>query len=142
MINTIGKKIHTLVKENTPRRHKIRPQCGCTQKATFFYIPLCFLPHCCANIGREVRLMLPNAYQEIYDTHTCITRVRPLQELRSFRLRPGWWSFAVKLMTPKKKLSTQRELRFVGQALNSFVWRNIFWSRRLKDTEEFSVSAL
>ena len=67
-------------------------------------------------------------------------RVRLLQELRSFRMRPGWWSFAVKLMTPKKKLSTQQELRFVGQALNSFVWWNVFWSRRLKDSEEFSVS--
>ena len=56
MINTIGKKIHTLVKENTTRHHdhKIRQQCGCTQKVTFFYIPLCFLPHCCAHIGREV----------------------------------------------------------------------------------------
>jgi len=54
MINTIGKKIHTLVQENTPRRHKIRRECGFTQKLTFFYISLCFLPHCCANIGREV----------------------------------------------------------------------------------------
>ena len=72
MINTIGKKIHTLVKENTPRRHKIRREWGFTQKFTFFCISLCFLPYCCANIGREVRLMLPNAYQEIYDTHTCL----------------------------------------------------------------------
>ena len=69
MINTIGKKIHTLVKENTPRCHKIRKKCGFTQKVAFFYKSLCFLPHCCANIGREVRLMLPNTYQEIYDTH-------------------------------------------------------------------------
>ena len=56
MINTIGKKIHTLVKENTPHRHKIRQECGFTQKFTFFYRSLCFLPYCCANIGREVRL--------------------------------------------------------------------------------------
>ena len=31
MINTIGKKIHTLVKENTPLCHKIRQECGFTQ---------------------------------------------------------------------------------------------------------------
>ena len=76
MINTIGKIIHALVKENTPHCHKIRRECGFTQKFTFFYryrsISLCFLPYCCANIGREVRLMLPNAYQEIYETHTCL----------------------------------------------------------------------
>ena len=72
MINTIGKKIHTLVKENTPRRHKIRRECGFSQKFTFLYRSLYFLPYCCANIGREVRLMLPNTYQEIYDTHTCL----------------------------------------------------------------------
>ena len=61
-----------MVKENTPRCHKIRQECGFTQKVTFFYISLCFLPHCCVNIGREVRLMLPNTYQEIYDTPTCL----------------------------------------------------------------------
>ena len=38
MINTIGKKIHTLVKENTPRCHKISQECGFTQKVAFFYI--------------------------------------------------------------------------------------------------------
>ena len=69
MINTIGKKIHTLVKENTPRCHKIRQECGFTEKVAFFYISLCFLPHCSANIGREVRLMLPNTYQEKNDPH-------------------------------------------------------------------------
>ena len=40
-INTIGKKKHTLVKENTPCCHKIRQECGFTQKASskcvFFY---------------------------------------------------------------------------------------------------------
>ena len=68
MINTIGKKIHTLVKENTPRCHKISQECGFTENVAFFYISLCFLPHSCANIGQEVRLILPNtyAYQEIY----------------------------------------------------------------------------
>ena len=74
MINTIGKIIHTLLKENTPRRHKIRRECSFTQKFTIFYrsLQLCFLPHCCANIGTEVRLMLPNTYQEIFDTHICL----------------------------------------------------------------------
>ena len=72
MKNTIGKKIHTLVKENTPRCHKIRQECDFTQQVAFYYISLCFFPHCRANIGREVRLMLPNTYQEIYDTYTCL----------------------------------------------------------------------
>ena len=40
------------------------------KKATFFSVLLCFLPHCHANIGRQVRLIPPNTYQEIYDTHT------------------------------------------------------------------------
>jgi len=72
LINTIGKKIHTLVKENTPCLHKIRLECGFIQKAAFFSVLLCFLPHCHANIGRQVRLIPPNTYQEIYDTHTCL----------------------------------------------------------------------
>ena len=72
MINTIGKKTHTFVKENTLCCHKIRQECGFTQKVAFFYISLCFLPHCCANIGREVRQLLPNTYQEIYDSHPCL----------------------------------------------------------------------
>ena len=46
LINTIGKKIHTLVNENTPCCHKIRQECGFTQKASFFSVLLCFLPHC------------------------------------------------------------------------------------------------
>ena len=53
-INTIGKKIHTLVKENTPCCHKIRQKCGFTQKTSFFAELLCSLPHCYANIGRQV----------------------------------------------------------------------------------------
>ena len=81
MINTIGKKIHTLAKENTPCCHKRRQECGFTQKVAFFYISLCFLPHCCANIGREVRLMLPNTYQEIYDTHTCLNFSKTCQNV-------------------------------------------------------------
>ena len=43
-INTIGKKIHTLVKENTPCCHEIRQQCAFTQKTSFFSVLLCFLP--------------------------------------------------------------------------------------------------
>ena len=71
MINTIGKKIHTLVKENTPLCHKIRQECGFTQTGHILLhiIVFKFLPHCCVNIGRGVRLMLPNTYQEIYYTH-------------------------------------------------------------------------
>ena len=90
MINTIGKKIHTLVKENTPYRHKNQVRMWFQSKVHIFLRRLlCFLPYCCANIGREVRLMLPapsrsiehsvnlcfkqtNTYQEIFDTHTCL----------------------------------------------------------------------
>jgi len=74
LINTIGKKINTLVKENTPCCHKIRQECGFTytQKTIFSSVLLCFLPHWHANIGRQVRLTPPNTYQEIYDTHTCL----------------------------------------------------------------------
>ena len=85
MMNTIGKKKPTLVKENTPCCRKIRQECGFTQKVAFFYISLCtcFLPHCCANIGtgREIRLMLPNTYQEIYDTHTCLSFSKTCQNV-------------------------------------------------------------
>ena len=72
MINTIGKKIHTLVKENTPCCHKIRQECGFTQNASFFSVFLCFLAYCQANIDWQVRLIPPNTYQEIFDTHTCL----------------------------------------------------------------------
>ena len=70
--NTIGKKIDTLGKENTPFCHKIREECGFTQKVSVFSVLLCLLPHCLANIGRQVRLIPPNTYKEIYDTHTCL----------------------------------------------------------------------
>ena len=75
-INTIGKKIHvhTLVKENTctPLCHKIRQECGFTQKGRLLLHIIVFSTQCCVNIAREVRLMLPNIYQEIYDTYTCL----------------------------------------------------------------------
>ena len=61
MTNTNVKKTHTLVKENTPRYHKKRQECGFTQKSHFsvydcFFFPavvrilkgrfdLCFLTH-------------------------------------------------------------------------------------------------
>ena len=53
-----------------PCLHKIRLECGFIQKAAFFSVLLCFLPHCHANIGRQVRLITPNTYlgQEKYDT--------------------------------------------------------------------------
>ena len=70
MTITISKITHALGKENTPRYHKIRQECGFTQQVTLFYVSLCFLPRCYENIGRELRLMLPNTYQEIYDIHT------------------------------------------------------------------------
>ena len=38
MMNTIGKKTHTLVKENTPHYHKIRQKCGFSQKVIYLYI--------------------------------------------------------------------------------------------------------
>ena len=77
-INTIGKKIHTLVKENTPchHDHKIRQECGFTQKTSFFSVLLCFLPHCHANNGRQVRLIPPNTYQEIYAALICEKHVK------------------------------------------------------------------
>ena len=44
LINTIGKKIHTLVKENTPCCHKISQKCGFTQKAAFSLYYCVFFP--------------------------------------------------------------------------------------------------
>ena len=73
MINTIGKRIHTSVKENTPRCHKDKAEmCFYSKGPILLHIIQCFLPHHCANIGREVKLMLPNTYQEKYDTNTCM----------------------------------------------------------------------
>ena len=73
MINTnIGKENTHFGKINTPGLgcHKIRQKWWFTQKVAFLYISLCFLPHCCANIGRKVRIMFPNTYQQIYIQHT------------------------------------------------------------------------
>ena len=44
LINTIGKKIHTLVKENTLCCHKIRQEYGFTQKAAFSLYYCVFFP--------------------------------------------------------------------------------------------------
>ena len=74
-------KKYTLVKENTPCCHKIRQECGFTQKTSFFSELLCFLPHCHANIGRQVRFIPPNTYQEIYDTHTCLNLWKTCQNV-------------------------------------------------------------
>ena len=74
MINSIGKKIHTLVKENTPRCHKISQECGFTQNAAFFFISLCFLPHCCANIlvGRLDSCFLTHTKKYMTPIHALI----------------------------------------------------------------------
>ena len=82
-----GKKIHTLVKENTQCCHKIRQKCGFTQKAAFFSMSLCFLPHCHANIGRQVRLIPPGTYvyQEIYDTQSCLNFWKVCQNVCSYK---------------------------------------------------------
>ena len=140
MINTIGKKMHTLVKKNTPRCHKIRqvPVCGFTQKVAFYYISLCFLPHCCVHvhIGREVRLMLPNTYQEIYDTHTCLNVSKTCQNLCLYILDAlkSWWNFITLLgkYMQQKKVGWEvifSELGFAG-------------SRAWKPQREFKGSAL
>ena len=44
LINTIGKKIHTLVKENTPCLHKIRLECGFIQRPHFSLYYCVFFP--------------------------------------------------------------------------------------------------
>ena len=44
MINTIGKKIHTLVKENTPRRHKIRQEWVSLKSSHFSSYHCVFFP--------------------------------------------------------------------------------------------------
>ena len=81
IINTIGKKNHTLVKENTPLCHKIRQECGFTQNGCILLHIIVFSSHYCVNIVREVRLMLPNTYQEIYDTHTCLSFSKTCQNV-------------------------------------------------------------
>ena len=80
-INTIGKKMHTLVKKNTPRCHKIRQECGFTQKVAFYDIYIIVFSTPLLHIGRKVRLMLPNTYQEIYDTHTCLNFSKTCQNV-------------------------------------------------------------
>ena len=91
LINTIGKKIHTLVKENTPCCHTIRQECGFTQKAAFFSVLLCFLPHCHANIGRQVRLMLPNTHIKC-DTYILKSRCQFITLLGDYaqQKQVGW----------------------------------------------------
>ena len=82
IINTIGKKIHTLVTENTPDSHKIRQKCVSFKRLHFSAYCCVFFPvHCCVNIGRQVRLIPPNTYQEIYDTHTCLNFLKTCQDV-------------------------------------------------------------
>ena len=70
MINTIGKKMHTLVKENTPLCHKIRQKCGFTQKGCILLHIIVFSSPLLCEYWQGVKLMLPYTYQEINDTHT------------------------------------------------------------------------
>ena len=70
-----GKRKHTMC-------HKIRQESGFTQKASFYSVVLCFLSHCQANIGRQVRLILPNTYQEIYDTQSCPKNILAILNLK------------------------------------------------------------
>ena len=51
-----------------------------SQKVAFFVHHCVFFPHGCANIGREVRLVLPKTYQEIYDTHTCLNFLKNISK--------------------------------------------------------------
>ena len=44
LINTIGKKIHTLVKKNTPCGHKIRQEHGLTRRPHFSLYYCVFFP--------------------------------------------------------------------------------------------------
>ena len=66
-INTISKKIHTLLKENTPCCHnyKIGTNVVSLKRLHFSTYHCVFLP-AVANIGREVRLMLPNTFGELH----------------------------------------------------------------------------
>ena len=71
--NTIGKKIHTLVKENTLCCNKSGRKVVSLQRKHFSAYHFVFFPAVVRIlVAREVRLMLPNTYQEIYDTHTSL----------------------------------------------------------------------
>ena len=62
LINTIGKKIHTLVKENTPCCHKIRQKCGFTQRSHFSVYHCVFFP--------AVLRILVGRLDSCFPTHT------------------------------------------------------------------------
>ena len=74
LINTIGKKIHTLVKENTPCCHKIRQECGFTQKTSFFSVLLCFeiLPRMQISVGRLDSYLLTHTKKYMTPIHALI----------------------------------------------------------------------
>ena len=76
MTNTIGKKTHTLVKENTPRYHKKRQECGFTQKATFFSVinKYCVFFHTVMQIlvGRLDSYLLTNTRKYMTPIHALI----------------------------------------------------------------------
>ena len=71
MINMAGKKIHTLVKENTPYGHAVakiihRNVVSLKRSYGVFLHNIVCLSHCCSNNGRKVTFMLSNTYQETY----------------------------------------------------------------------------
>ena len=75
--NTIGKKIHTLVKENTPCCHKIRQECGFTQKTSSSFV-LCIIvfssPWSCKQIvaGRLDSYLLTHTKKYMTHIHALI----------------------------------------------------------------------
>ena len=72
-INTIGKKIHTLVKENTPCCHKITQECGFTQKAAFsLYYCDFFLTVMQILVGRLDSYLLTQTKKYIKPIHALI----------------------------------------------------------------------
>ena len=93
-----------MVKENTPRHHKIRPECGLTQKFTFFYRSLCFgkIFFCLNFFSLFVSLFL-------------------FVSISVF----GWslLLFASDLQQKRNRVISPRHRP---------PWRNLFWSRRFK----------
>ena len=77
MINTIGKIIHTLVKENTPMVccHKIRQECGFTQKVAFTTYLCVFFPTVhvvCILVGRLDSCFLTHTKKYMTPIHALI----------------------------------------------------------------------
>ena len=123
MMNTIGKKIHTSVKKNTPRRHKIRRECGFTQKFStiievkilsetvcrkkYMYIGNSIGCHMWQNGGSKTKLV--SVLGRRPDVHVCNLRSFPKVLFLS-------WKF--------KKMVTWK---VVKQSLQSVIWAIITW---------------